>query len=135
MDNCIWEFVPLPPKNNVVGCKWMYISMFSSNGKIEKHKSFLVSRGISQKEGIFTILKPLSLLLIQISFILYFHLHFLLVFIRKPMYGCEVSLLEWISLHLYCTSTCTCYQFSLGSQRMDVKSHVLTGSLCEEIYM
>jgi hypothetical protein len=52
MKNQTWELTPLPEGKNLIGCKWIYRTKFTSNGAIEKHKARLVEKGFSQKEGI-----------------------------------------------------------------------------------
>ena len=50
--NKTWTLVPLPPGKNLVGCKWIYKTKFTSDGHIEKHKARLVAKGFSQREGV-----------------------------------------------------------------------------------
>jgi hypothetical protein len=52
MKNQTWELTPLPEGKNLIGCKWIYRTKFTSDGAIEKHKARLVAKGFSQKEGI-----------------------------------------------------------------------------------
>jgi hypothetical protein len=39
-------------KEENVRCKWVYITKYASDGSIERHKNWLVSKGFSQVEGI-----------------------------------------------------------------------------------
>jgi len=50
--NKTWNLVPLLSGNNLVGCKWIYKTKFTSDGQIEKYKARLVAKGFSQQEGI-----------------------------------------------------------------------------------
>ena len=51
MKNNTWHLVHLPSKKKLVGCKWIYKTEFITNGKIEKHKAWLVAKGLCQQEG------------------------------------------------------------------------------------
>jgi hypothetical protein len=33
------DLVPVPPKKNLVGCKWAYSTKLTTNGQIENHKA------------------------------------------------------------------------------------------------
>ena len=50
MRNKTWTLVPLPHRNNLVGCKWIYKTKFIAEGKIEKHKAWLVAKAFFQQE-------------------------------------------------------------------------------------
>ena len=50
--NETWEFVDLPKDNNVIGLKWVYLTKYHADGTIQKHKTRLVAKGYSQKQGI-----------------------------------------------------------------------------------
>jgi hypothetical protein len=52
MKDQTWESVPLPTRKNIVSCKWIYKTKFSTNGSIRKHKACLVAKSFSQKEDI-----------------------------------------------------------------------------------
>ena len=47
-----WTLVPLPPRKNLVGYKWIYKTKFIAEGQIEKNKARLLAKGFSQQEGI-----------------------------------------------------------------------------------
>jgi len=50
--NDTWDLVNLPKGKDVIGTKWVYKSMYKSNGTIDNHKSHLATKGYTQKEGI-----------------------------------------------------------------------------------
>jgi hypothetical protein len=50
--NHTWELVPRLQGNNVVKCRWVYRTKFTSEGVVEHHKYHLVAKGFSQQEGI-----------------------------------------------------------------------------------
>jgi hypothetical protein len=50
--NNTWDIVPLPKGRKIVRCKWLYRTMYASNGSVETNKARLVSKGFSQVEGI-----------------------------------------------------------------------------------
>jgi histone deacetylase 1/2 len=52
MVNKTWHFVPRPPNNNVIDCKWVYKIKRKSNGTIDRYKSRLVAKGFKQRYGI-----------------------------------------------------------------------------------
>ena len=47
-----WEFVPLPPDKQTVGCKWVYRIKYRADGSIERYKARLVAKGFTETEGI-----------------------------------------------------------------------------------
>jgi hypothetical protein len=52
MENDTWDFVPLPKGRKLVRCKWVYKTMYASDGSVERHKAHLVAKGFSKVEGI-----------------------------------------------------------------------------------
>jgi hypothetical protein len=52
MENDTWDLVPLPKVRKLVRCKWVYISKYSSDESVERHKARLVAKVFSQVEGI-----------------------------------------------------------------------------------
>ena len=45
MKNDTWELVDKPPKRKAVGTKWIWKSMYKSDGTLEKYKAKLVAQG------------------------------------------------------------------------------------------
>jgi hypothetical protein len=52
MENDTWDLVPLPKGRKLVRCKWVYRTKYASDGSVEINKAQLVSKGLSQVEGI-----------------------------------------------------------------------------------
>ena len=50
--NGTWDLTPLPKKQKLVGCRWVYTQKFSANGKLERCKARVVAKGYTQREGI-----------------------------------------------------------------------------------
>ena len=50
--NHTWDLVTLPPRQSVVGCKWIYKIKTRSNGSIKRYKTRLVAKGFTQEYGI-----------------------------------------------------------------------------------
>ena len=48
----VWELVLLPPRANIVRCKWAYALKFNKSGEIEKFKARLVAKGFHQIPGV-----------------------------------------------------------------------------------
>ena len=51
-ENETWELVPLPPKRKLVQCKWVYRNKVSSDGSNINYKAILVSKSLSQFQGV-----------------------------------------------------------------------------------
>jgi hypothetical protein len=46
------KFSDLPPKSNIIPCKWVYKIKHNENGEITEYKSRLTPKGFKQKEGV-----------------------------------------------------------------------------------
>ena len=46
-----WSLVPLPPNEDVIGCKWIFRIKRNFNGSIARYKARLVAKGYVQEEG------------------------------------------------------------------------------------
>ena len=54
VNNDVWDIVPKPENKSVVSSKWIYNIKHATDGSIEKKcKEIFVTRGFSQKEGIY----------------------------------------------------------------------------------
>ena len=50
--NKAWELVDLPKDRKIVGCKQVFKLKKEVDGKVERYKAILVTKGHSQMEGI-----------------------------------------------------------------------------------
>ena len=50
--NHIGDMVTLPPRQSVVGCKWIYKIKTHSDGSIERYNACLVTKDFTQEYGI-----------------------------------------------------------------------------------
>ena len=50
--NKTWTFIPLPPHKKAVDCKWVYRVKYRSDGNVERYKARLVTKGLTQQEGL-----------------------------------------------------------------------------------
>ena len=51
MENETWKLVKLPTGRKPVGCKWIFKTKCTSDGKVERYKARLVTKGYTQKPG------------------------------------------------------------------------------------
>ena len=51
MENETWKLVKLPTGRKPVGCKWIFKTKCTSDGKVEHYKARLVAKGYTQKPG------------------------------------------------------------------------------------
>ena len=51
MENETWKLVKLPTGRKPVGCKWIFKTKRTSEGKVEHYKARLVAKGYTQKPG------------------------------------------------------------------------------------
>ena len=47
--NEIWELISLPPKKKIIRVKWIYKSKWYAEGKMDRHKAWLVVKGYKQQ--------------------------------------------------------------------------------------
>ncbi|GJW45187.1 retrovirus-related pol polyprotein from transposon TNT 1-94 [Tanacetum coccineum] len=50
--NDVWELVPLPISQSVIGTKWVFRNKLDENGIVSRNKARLVAQGYNQQEGI-----------------------------------------------------------------------------------
>jgi hypothetical protein len=50
--NEAWDLVTLPTRRNPIDSKWVFKKKLNAEGKVEKYKAWLVTKGYSQVEGI-----------------------------------------------------------------------------------
>jgi hypothetical protein len=50
--NDIWELVPRPKKNKLIGTKWVFRNKLNEDGHVTRNKARLVCKGYVQVEGI-----------------------------------------------------------------------------------
>ncbi|GKB48950.1 zf-CCHC domain-containing protein [Tanacetum coccineum] len=51
--NDVWELVPLPISQSVIGTKWVFRNKLDENGIVSRNKARLVAQGYNQQEGIY----------------------------------------------------------------------------------
>ena len=49
IQNKTWVLSNLPPKNKLIGCKWVFKKKLNPDGSIDKCKARLVAKGFTQK--------------------------------------------------------------------------------------
>lgn len=47
-----WDIVDLPPGKKSIGCAWVYLIKYKSDGTIERYKARVVVLGNTQVEGL-----------------------------------------------------------------------------------
>ncbi|GJR87643.1 retrovirus-related pol polyprotein from transposon TNT 1-94 [Tanacetum coccineum] len=50
--NGVWELVPLPISQSIIGTKWVFRNKLDENGIVSRNKARLVAQGYNQQEGI-----------------------------------------------------------------------------------
>ncbi|GJW08439.1 retrovirus-related pol polyprotein from transposon TNT 1-94 [Tanacetum coccineum] len=50
--NDVWELVPLPISQSVIGTKWVFRNILDENGIVSRNNARLVAQGYNQQEGI-----------------------------------------------------------------------------------
>ncbi|GJZ57201.1 retrovirus-related pol polyprotein from transposon TNT 1-94 [Tanacetum coccineum] len=50
--NDVWDLVPLPKNQSIIGTKWVYRNKLDQNGIVSRNKARLVAQGYNQQEGI-----------------------------------------------------------------------------------
>jgi len=50
--NETWELVELPSDRKAIGCKWVFKVKYDCQGRVERFKGHLVTKGYAQKYGI-----------------------------------------------------------------------------------
>ncbi|GJZ26285.1 retrovirus-related pol polyprotein from transposon TNT 1-94 [Tanacetum coccineum] len=50
--NDVWDLVPLPKNQSIIGTKWVYWNKLDENGIVSRNKARLVAQGYNQQEGI-----------------------------------------------------------------------------------
>ncbi|GJS83321.1 retrovirus-related pol polyprotein from transposon TNT 1-94 [Tanacetum coccineum] len=50
--NDVWDLVPLPKNQSVIGTKWVYRNKLDENGIVSRNKVRLVAQEYNQQEGI-----------------------------------------------------------------------------------
>ncbi|GJU50962.1 retrovirus-related pol polyprotein from transposon TNT 1-94 [Tanacetum coccineum] len=50
--NDVWELVPLPISQSVIGTKWVFRNKLDENGIVSRNKARLVAQGYNQQEGL-----------------------------------------------------------------------------------
>ncbi|GAU35053.1 hypothetical protein TSUD_69760 [Trifolium subterraneum] len=50
--NEVWNLVPFPKENSIIGTRWVFRNKLDENGKVVRNKARLVAQGYNQQEGI-----------------------------------------------------------------------------------
>ncbi|GKE12015.1 retrovirus-related pol polyprotein from transposon TNT 1-94 [Tanacetum coccineum] len=51
--NDVWNLVPPPDNQTIIGTKWVFKNKLDENGVVSRYKSRLVAQGYNQQEGIY----------------------------------------------------------------------------------
>lgn len=51
--NDVWDLVPKPLQNKIIGIKWVFKTKFNEQEEVVRNKDKLVAQGYSQQEGIY----------------------------------------------------------------------------------
>ena len=51
-ENCTCDLIPRPPKMNIVGCNWVFLTKYQSNKSIDGLKTCLITKGYTQLLGL-----------------------------------------------------------------------------------
>ncbi|GJX05021.1 retrovirus-related pol polyprotein from transposon TNT 1-94 [Tanacetum coccineum] len=52
VENDVWDLVPLPKNQSIIGTKWVFRNKLDENGIVSRNKDRLVAQGYNQQEGI-----------------------------------------------------------------------------------
>nr|GEW86229.1 retrovirus-related Pol polyprotein from transposon TNT 1-94 [Tanacetum cinerariifolium] len=52
VSNDVWDLVPLPMSQSIIGTKWVFRNKLDENGIVSRNKARLVALGYNQQEGI-----------------------------------------------------------------------------------
>ena len=91
-DNDTGEMIPLLSGKSVVGCRWVSIVKYLSDGTVERYKACLVAKGYTQTYGIdyAETFSPMA----KIGYVCLFLSHSLSWVALAPV-GCEECISSW----------------------------------------
>ncbi|WJZ99535.1 hypothetical protein VitviT2T_017971 [Vitis vinifera] len=90
----VWELVPRPQNQSVIGTRWVFRNKMDENGIIIRNKARLVTQGFNQEEGIdyeetFVPVARLEAIRMLLAFACFKDLCFI-------SNGCEKCFLKWL---------------------------------------